>query len=258
MTEENHSILTFSEVLDKLQRKEWFKNTDEGIQTALLTLPEDFLGFLTDLVNRPDELSYSEITRMLDLKFGKFLLLPVFEVRSTETNQVSTYEYAASKYGGQSRFRGLLLIEKKGKIEYFILAKTEKFPLARFVYEAIGGFIEYRNNKLENMPKNIEDSIKTQLGLSELKIKKFIDLGTIAPDSSTTDKEAALFAAIIDGTEATGLENIADKTMFTHKLGYKVEIIPISKLREYITQVEDSFFLAIILRLISLGVLKLS
>ena len=155
MTDENHPILTYSEVLDKLRSKEWFKNTDRGIQNALLTLPEDFLGFLTDLINRPDELSYSEITRLVDLKFGKFLLLPIFEVRSTETNQISTYEYAASKYGGQSRFRGILLIEKEGKIEYFILAKTEKFPLARFVYEAIGGFIEYRNNRLENMPKNI-------------------------------------------------------------------------------------------------------
>lgn len=230
---------------------DWFKNTDSQIQTELLNLPEDFSGFLDDLVNRPDEIGEVDVLRLLKLSYGNYLILSVFEVRSNITNQVFTYEYVSWKTGDASGTRGIIFLESEGKITHFLAIKTHKFSTASMVYDSLGGlFFKVLNNKPQNLPKKIEEEICYHLGVEKLTFKKVIELGKMNSDYGLTNNASSLFAAIIDISELSNL--IDSKLRPTHKpIGFEIRVIHISEFGEYINKIEDSYFLSAVARLLT-------
>jgi len=126
------------------------------------------------------------------------------------------------------------------------------------VYDSIGGFIQFKNNNLVNLSKKVEDEIKRQLGLPELRIKRFLDLGQMTTDVGMTNTHVTLFGAIVDANGATNLKAFKDSTIsHTKKISFEVLIEPIERINEYIHKADDSYFLACVARLTSTGFLKL-
>lgn len=249
-----------SELIGNLFEKEWFKKTDFELQKKLLTIPEDFDGFLKDLSERPEELGNLAVLKLVDLLVGNYLAIPVFEVRSLLTNEVFTYEYVSWKYGRVSGNKGIILVEVDNKIESFILRKGVKFPLATEIYDALGTlfYVTFSSDKLVHFPAKIENQLKKILGISKLQIKRFIDLGVLNTDPGMTNNHTGLFAIIVTADEA---ERIIKYTK-EHKVtapptGYDIEIQPIDNLFEFVSKTNDSFFLACIARLMALNLIKL-
>ena len=242
-------------IFQKLRQQNWYQQTNPKIQQKLLNLPPDFNGYLTDLSHRPNEIGNNKVLKLLDIKHGNYNIISVFQLRSLSTNQEYTYEYNSYKYGKNPGFKGVLFLENQEKITHFIIKKTNKFSIASNVYDSIGGFIKFKHNQLINLPKKVEGEIKRELNLKEITISRFINLGFLATDIGMTNNHVALFAAFIN-INKTNLQNLKNQTLQTKKVEFQLVIEPIQHLGQYIHQVDDSFFLASICRLVSLGVIK--
>src|SRR3989344_1535531 len=117
-------------VLSILSDRKWFKNTDFELQKEILTLPEDWAGYLSDLSKRKDEIKGLQILKLTEIKRGDIMAFTRFLVRVLHTNQEINYrEYVSYKYGSNPGYKGILLLEVDGEIKYFILKKAEKFPI---------------------------------------------------------------------------------------------------------------------------------
>jgi len=242
-------------ILSLLSEKRWFRKTDFEIQKKTLTLPDDFEGFLAELTTRRESYGGVDILRLLDIQRGNYNGIALFEVRSSHTNQIFTYEYVCQKYGRNPGYRGLILLEVKGEIRYFILRTTEKFAIGQTIYETIGGYVQFRGNQLVNIPKNVEDSLKKQFGLADLTVKRFIDLGLVTIDPGSHLSTVSIFGAVIDMSDVP-VERIEQRTFHTKSLDFELIVEPIDRLREYIHKVDESFFLACVIRLVSMGIIR--
>ena len=118
-------------IIDNLKTKEWFKKSTKSIQKELLELPEEFEGFLKDLGNRSEQIGDIRVNKLISIARGNFLITPVFEVESVQTLEKYTYEYASWKYGKETGSRGIIFLTVDGVIKYFIVRRTQRFPLAK-------------------------------------------------------------------------------------------------------------------------------
>ena len=249
------------ELLSRFLERKWFKNTEFQLQKEILILPEDWEGYLADLVKRKDEIRGLEILKLTSIQRGDFMAFTRFLVRVLHTNQEINYrEYVSYKYGSNPGYKGIILLEDAGEIKYFVLKKAEKFPIGEPVYDTFGEMIQYKYGQLINLPKNAEKEIKRQLGVKELEIKRFIDLGQMYPDVGKSNQHFSLFAAVIDITKnSENIKKLKDQLITNTKMiSFELLIEPVDRLHEYIHKVDDSFFLACVLRLISMGLIKIS
>ncbi|KKT39590.1 MAG: hypothetical protein UX47_C0011G0010 [Candidatus Collierbacteria bacterium GW2011_GWA2_46_26] len=239
-------------IVEKLQKHLWFKNTDQSIKDELANLAEDYDPFLVDLADRPDEIGELDVLKMIKLGYGHFMIMPVFEVRSTITNQIFTYEYCSWKTGRKPGMRVLIFLEREGEITHFVLSNSHKFSVAHSVYDAIGGlYLHIFENQIVNLPKKVENEIRFHLGVEKVEFKKIYDLGRCHPDYGMSNNQSDLYAATID---ISHLPNLVLKEDFriTHKpVGIEIKIVHISELRDYIlNQIEDNYFLSAISRVL--------
>lgn len=238
-------------IASKLHSHAWFKNTSLDIQAELLGLSPDYDGFLEDIAARPDEIGELDVLNLKKIDYGHFLILPVFEVRSTLTNQIFTYEYVSWKTGSHPGAKGIIFLETEGEITHFLVSKSHSFSTGTEKFEAIGGlYLRFFENKLENLPKKIEQEICFHLGVDKLNFKKIVDLGLAHPDLGMTNNTSKLFAATIDISD---LPNLTTKEDFraTHKpTGFELKIIHISELSTYLNIIDDNYFLSAIARIL--------
>jgi hypothetical protein len=241
----------------KFVDKSWFRNTDLAIQKQLLSLPDDHEGFVFDLSNRPDHIGDIDVLRLERFVEGDFLVVPVFNVYSRSTQKTFSKEYVSWKMGKHPGLKGLLFVEKEDKIKYFITIEADKFPVGGSTYDAIGGLFQYSKEQIVDLPREIEKSIKDRLGLKKINVKRFIDLGRIQSDNGLTINTPSIFAAIVDGQEAENIVKVNKIVRGQESLEYKINIVPIEQLDQYISKVDDSFFLAIISRLLAKKIISL-
>lgn len=235
--------------------KSWFKNSDESIQKELLALPDDYEGFIYDLSQRPDTIGNLNLKKLTHLAIGSYLITPTFEVCYSDSKKPFYKDFVSWKMGKLPGLKGLLLIESKGKISHFIVIETEKFAFGAVTHDCIGGIFQYTKEEIVDFPGKIEQIIKDKLGLSELNIKKFIDLGHIQSDNGLTVNYPGIFAAVIDGSDAKTLLQI--KNNLDKRSDYKITVVPIEQLDMYLSRIDDAFFLSIIARLIAKKVVSL-
>ena len=241
----------------KLMSRNWFKNSDLAIKKQVLSLPNDFDGFVFDLSDRPDSFGEMEVIKLTKLVLGNYLITPVFEVHSSETGKTFSYEYVSWKSGPHSGIKGTLFIEMNGQIKYFITIETDKFGPGKNYADSVGGLVQYAGNELINLPERVEKSIKAQLGIKTLKIKQFFDLGRLSPDNGLTNNHPNIFAAVIDGDYAKKLNELQRTPIKTTPQGFRLQIVPIEQLDQYIAKIDDAFFLATIARLLAKKVISL-
>lgn len=239
------------DIAGKLLVHQWFKNTDISLQKEILSLPEDYQGFLEDLVKRPDEIGELDVLKLTKIGFGNFLILLVFDVRSNITNQIFSFEYASWKTGSNPGARGIIFLETEGKITHFLISKTHKFSSMNEVYDSIGGlYLHVFENQVQNLPRKIEQELCFHLGIDKLEFKKIIDLGRAHPDYGMTNNQSDLFAAVIDISHKSDLK-IKPGFRKTHKpVGFELQIVPISELPAYINKIEDNYFLSALARVL--------
>lgn len=237
---------------EKLLSLPWFANSTPEVQEAVLTLPEDFAGFLEDLASRPDEIGELEVLKMTKLGRGNFLILPVFEVRSNITNQVFSYEYASWKTGSHPGARAIIFLETDGKITHFMVSKSHNFSTGEEDLESIGGlYVHFLAKTAQNLPKKIEREICFHLGIEHLEFKRIISLGEAHPDLGMTNNISDLFAAIIDISAVPNLTTKADFRS-THKpVGFELKIIHISEFMDYLGRIKDNYFLSAAARVLA-------
>ena len=194
------------EIIKRLQEHKWYRNTSPELKSQLTLLGEDYNGFLSDLAIRKDEFGGLVVLRLKKFLTSFKTILNIFEVRVSQTNQIVDYEYVSAKYGNNPGFKGILLLEIDNKIKYFIIKKSERFAVGGDkVYDTIGGFVRFKNGRLENFPKKVEDEIKRQIGLESLEIKRFIDLGLLYPNVGLESDHISLFAAVLNADNAKAL-----------------------------------------------------
>ena len=243
-------------MLSTLSNKKWFKKTDFTVQKKLFTLPPDFDGYLWDLTKRKDEHGGLMVNRLFNIFSGNYMVLSIFEVVSIQTVQPFTYEFAAWKFGREKGYRGLILFEEKGEIKWFLVRKTEKFAIGEAIFETVGTFI--RNEKMEqNIPEEIVHQIDKELGMKNVKINKFIDLGKITPDPVMVSSTPGLYAAVVDMPGDNDLATLRKKIYKTKPISFSLVIEPIEKIWEYVNLTDESFFLGIVARLAEKGIIKL-
>jgi hypothetical protein len=253
------STLQRTSIVERLSSRKWFTNTDNQLQQELVSLPEDFAGFLADLANRPEQIGLLEVVRLKSLARGNFLITPVFEVRSTHTKQIFTYEYVSWKHGRLGGYRVIILIEVDNEIRYFMIKKGDKFPTAGMTYDVIGSnqFSPLSPDKFF-LQSNVENQIKKLLGVEELPSYRYIDLGLITPDSGMTNNNVGLFAMVLNSSDAKNLEEKVTQRQHTHlPVGYVVEVHPIKQIFEFISKCNDSYFLACFSRLVASHIIKI-
>ncbi len=215
-------------------------------------MPDDFLGFLDDLSNRPDEVGEVDIIRLSKIVSGNYLVIVVFDVRSNITNQEFTFEYASWKTGKNPGSRGIIFLETDGKITHFLLSKSHKFSSMEEVYDSIGGLYFHPLEKnTQNLPKKIDQEIRFHLGIDHVEFKKVISLGKAHPDYGMSNNQTDLFAATID---ISNVPNLTTKKDFraTHKpVGFEIKIIHISEFGKYLNLIEDNYFLSAAARILT-------
>jgi len=247
------------DVVENLLERGWFKKTSFELQKELLTLPEDFDGFLYDLGGRPETIGQVDVLKLVKFSRGNYIIVPIFEVRSLLTNEIFTYEYASWKHGRFPGYKGIILIEVDNEIKFFIIKKGYKFPTGSQVYDAIGTWhLTFSRDKLIHLQSKIENQVKKLLGIEDITIKRFIDLGLLNTDAGMTNNHSALFAVIISIDDAERIKKyISGKQLSALAPGYELEIHPIERLLEFVAKSDDSFFLACVARLLALNIVKL-
>lgn len=246
-------------IVENLRTKNWFKKTSVSLQKELLSLPEDFDGFLVDLSRRPESIGQVEVLKLDKLLVGNYIATAIFAVRSHLTNEVFTHEFVSWKYGRFPGYRGIILVEVDNKIKFFMVRKGYKFPIASQIYDAIGTFdITFSKDKFINFSVSVENKIKKLLGVSDINFKRFIDLGLLNPDAGLTNEHVALFATIINIEDARMIEkSIGGKELTSLVTGFEIEVHPIERLLEFVAKSDDSFFLACAARLMALNIINL-
>jgi len=241
----------------KLLDKNWFQNSTLRIQKSLLSLPHSYEGFVFDMCQRNDRIGDLDIISLEKLVHGEYLITPIFKVYSHSTKNSFTFEYVSWRTGSFPGLKGTLFIEKDDQIKYFITIETDKFPIGSHCYNSFGGLIQFSGDRFFNLPENIEQKLKTQLGVKELKIKHFYDLGKIHADNGLTNNTPSIFAATIDESNIKNLPQLLVESRAGDPGDYKINIIPIEQLEMYISKNDDSFFLAVIARLLGRKIIKI-
>jgi hypothetical protein len=245
-------------ILESLKSKNWFKKTEKGLRDEVLGLPEDFDGFLKDLGERPEEIGNVRVNKLLKLERGNYLITPVFEVESRQTLEKYTYEYVSWKYGRDTGSRGIIFLTENGRPKYFIVRRSQRFPLGKEIYDAIGSFYpKFGDDKYIDLPVKIEKQIRTIIGIDDLMFDRIVDLGVLSPDSGQGNQLVALFALYIDVTNNEGeiLKAIKGKTFGAERGRFEVEVFPISELMGFVTRTPDAYILSIISRCLSLNLI---
>lgn len=242
---------------NKLLEKDWFKNTDFNIQKQVLELPDDHEGFVFDLSKRTDNVGSLKVLKLHQLNKGNFTLTPIFEVLEIGAKKSFFYEYVSWKMGPFPGVKGVLLIQTNNQISHFIVLEAEKFAPSCLSYDTLGGLIFHSNTEFINLPQRIESTIKDQLGIDKISINNFLDLGHLSPDNGLTNNHPSIFAAVIDGDKSTKINTLHSQTFTTKKVNFKLNIVPISELSDYISKVDDAFFLSVICRLFAKKIISL-
>lgn len=254
MTDEVKKILK-----ENLNSKKWFKKTDKDLQKEILSLPDDFEGFVKDLGERPEEIGNVKVNKMIRLIRGNYLLIPLFEVESLQTKEKFTYEYVSWKHGKETGSRGIIFLTENGVPKYFMVRKSQRFPLGKEIYDAVGSlYPKFGDDKYIDLSAKIEKQIKGILGIDELVFDRVMDLGVLSPDSGQGNQMVALFAIYIDitGNEEEIFSRIKGRKFDPNFVRYDVEIFPINELMGFIERTPDAYLLSIISRCLALNLVQ--
>lgn len=244
---------------EKLMEKSWFQRTDPELQKALLTLPskgiENHNGFLDDLAGRPDTLANIKIERLVALPRGSFALVPKFEVSRLDNPSMRyTYEYVSWRNGPMTGEKGVVFVENGGKTTHFIVLRGEKFATGKKSWDSIGGFADIGADGVNSIDERTAREIQEELGVPDMVISRKVNLGTIHTDVGMTNNEPGIFAAFIDGKDASKISS-RPLNGDMRELRTGAVVFPIDALPNVVMTNTDSYFLSVIARAWAKGII---
>ena len=250
----NHTILKILTKLPQnrqmlgylLMDSNWFKNTEPKLQKEILTLPENFEGYIYDLSQRSDILGEFELKKLKKIAIGEYLITSVFEVYSRTAKKVMTKEYVSWNLGSKPGIKGIILIKTDNQISHFVIINSEKFPVGKITIDSLGGLTHFSPHEAFLLSNQIKKSLEKKLNVKNLKILEVIDLGRLEVDNGLTSNFPGIFAIVIEN-------NQIDPTPGRGK----IEIVPIEQLSLYISKIDDAFFLSTISRLLAKKVISI-
>lgn len=246
-------------LFEKLQTRQWFQKTDVELQKNLLTLPhkgkENYDGFLEDLAARPEHIANIHVERLVDLSRGKFAIVPKFEVSKVDNpNFRYTYEYVSWNTGPLAGAKGVVFVEKDGKLTHFIVLKGEKFATGKPGLDTVGGFFDKGIDGVHTIDDLIRREMAEELGKPNIAISHVERLGAINPDAGMTNARSELFAATISEHEMRTLSsNPVNPDIEELKSGPVV--YPVEALPDVVMTNSDGFFLSTIARAWAKGII---
>lgn len=246
-------------LFEKLQTRQWFQKTDVELQKQLLTLPskgiENHDGFLKDLAERPENIASIKVERMVDLPRGSFALVPKFEVSRLDNPSMRyTYEYVSSRGGPMNGEKGVVFVENGGKTTHFIVLQGEKFATGKKSWDSIGGFADIGADGVKTIHERTEHEIREELGVSDLIVRRKVDLGRITSDVGMTNNTPGIFAAFISGEDAKKISSTPINGDI-YELQSGAVILSIDQLPQIVLTNTDSIFLSTIARAWAKGVI---
>lgn len=241
----------------------WFKATRGDMRQKLLNLPENANGFLKDLIQHPVRGGGVLLINLEDIFYSPFSIYGIlvsFRVQNLKNLElIYGYEYFSWKQGPESGSKGVLLIEKEGKITHVISLRGFKFAAGKEVDDTIGGFANPDETGVAGMIKRFDKEIREELGIPNIKVKQIIPLGLLQVDAGLTNNRPNLFAAVVDGEEMQLKDYEETENPDPYELRTSVIVTPIDRIGDFAREENnDAYFLACIARLILTGILPIT
>jgi len=257
---ENSELIKLKE---ELKRKPWFAASDPAIQAKILGLDKESKGFIAHLVNRQTEGGGTRTLRLQDLLIPEGKLYGIFVNFLVEKISDPTvkycYQYFVWKQGEESGAKGIILVQKEGKISHVICLRGFSFAIGGGeAWDCIGGFSEADEAGGSGMLGRFKTETLEELGLESLPLQEVITLGKVYPDRGMTPNAPQLFAAIIDGSDMQIVRQAGGNTD-SYEMESGAVIVPVEDLwgpKGFLFLNEDALFLSCITRLMALGVIK--
>lgn len=239
------------DVKESLAGKNWFRSSSVSVQERLLSLGDDCLGFLDDLAKRPDIISNVRVLSMIELLIPDrrpiFGIFPIFLVqRVDDPSVVYAYQYFTWRQGADTGTKGLLFVERENEVTHIILCHGEKFATGVSEYSCFGGFGD--TDELHKLTENFRREVVEELGLSDLRIDRILDLGRVRVDSGMSPQHPHIYVGIINGKEVPDLRKGGGGNLDKFELEAGIALVPIEKAVEFVKKVDDGYFLACIVR----------
>ena len=242
-------------------KQKWLENTSEEILKKVELLPESFLRFKNELLEKPDKVNDLIIVCLDDIWFSDHFVIAKFQVKSETTGQTYYQEYISRRGGKYHSLRGIVLVKQEGKITHFVVRKCNRFGIGQQIFESIGNIYqpneEFQKDKIL-LSSYIKDELAKCLHVPKINIDQFYDLGNVLTDTSMFNNVVRVFAVTIEVGDLSELTLYLKDKIFDDKgYSFQIETIPIEKFFEFFGQAGDSFLLAIFGRLQALNVIKL-
>lgn len=255
--------MNVNEAKKLIEERSWFKASRGVIRGIILGLGEDCVGFLSELAERPDVIANVRVVSCEEILipdtrpiFGIFISFKVQRVDNPSV--LYHYQYFTWRQGSRSGAKGLLLVRTAGRISHLIVNTGEKFSAGSKCFDSFGGFGEPGGDLVAKATNQFKQEICEELGMEQINIEEIIDLGALMVDAGMTPNHPHIFAAVITGQEAEKIEEGEKNNPDIFELKLGTVIVPIEKLKEFVAENDDSFFLACVARLAAKGILKLS
>lgn len=240
--------------LEKIHKRQWFKNTSLEIQSKINDLDDSWKGYLVDLAKRNNVIGGLEVISMADLLLGGFGCLTIFNVRNSE-GKIFKYEYFSWNRGPMSGAKGIVFLSDRfQKINAFVYLEAEKFAAGgKVCIDLPGGFAEKIDMiTAEKFLTNMTRELKEEMGVVSITILSIEQLGQYSPDYGMTNNCPFLFSIVISTDFTFDGENTDE-----FEVKSKVKIRRIEELQEFVSTCSDGFFLAIIAKLWAEGKLPI-
>lgn len=252
------------DIFVKLEQRPWYRATAPSLQQRLRALPEHCRGFLEDLAARPSEgggVRLINLDALLVPDTGKvFGIFVIFRVQRLDNPAlVYWYQYFSWAQGPASGAKGVVLVRRGSDVTHVLTLRGFKFATGAVEHDCVGGFAEVSRQGIEGVLKNFEREIAEELGVSTLRLQEVIPIGRLRVDAGLTNSAPALFAAIVDGVEMSKVPSGEVPNPDPFELRARTVVTPVEALwgsAGLVAVNDDAFFLACIVRLVSLGILQ--
>lgn len=237
--------------LERLETLDWWKNTDQDIQLAIIHTPDKkWDGFIEDLIARAPVVGGLEHKRIIRFvtDVGKFGALVNFEVTNLhDGNKAQSYMYWSWRHGRASGAKGQVFVASGGRVVGFVDITSEKFAVGgEATGDLVGGFGEIGEGLLETAVRELKEELK-----GTVKVSKVVPLGDYFVDVGLTNNCPHLFYAIVDvdSIPSFGESGQADKQEVTSSFTVR----PIGEYLEYIAKSKDGMTLAVFAKIVANG-----
>jgi len=216
-----------TKALEKIAKTNWYKKVPEEVKNIINELGDSWTGYLIDLANQKD------VATVFNLQLGDFIFIPRLK------DEIPFEKKSAVKYFSWNK-----KLTKDSKCLVFITDKLGKIDAFAYVVFAPAGknSASYDNpvEKIDIFLSKIIQEIKEDTGSTSTTIMSIEQLCQYPSNDKTENNLPFLFSMILAVDFASDIKSNNE---------HKIQVYPISELKNFISMCKDDFFLSTIIRL---------